>query len=145
MVNRELFRIGDIAARAGVRVDTVRYYEGKGLLEGIVSAADGQKRFPVAAADRIRVIRRASAIGFSLDELARIFRRRASGQAPCGHVLDSARHKLTELDERIREMQALRATLADVIASWESRFNSAPPGGLAFLLESLINEGEMTS
>lgn len=135
-----LLRIGEIASRAGVTVDTVRFYERKGLMDTVARDASGARRFPATAVDRIRVIRRATAIGFTLDELVRIFKRRASGQTPCGHVLESAKQKLTELDERIAELQSLRTTLADVIATWEVRIDQAPRGGLAYLLESLNGE-----
>ena len=142
MVREELLRIGEVASRVQVSVDTIRFYESKGLLQGVTQPEEGSRRFRAASVDRIRVIKRAAAIGFSLDELTRIFQRRAAGHAPCGHVLDSAKQKLRELDDRIREMHALRENLAEVIASWEITFHQTAPGGLAFLLESLIDKGE---
>ena len=142
MMNMESLRISEIAERSQVSIDTVRYYERKGLLRDVVRDEAGHRRFPPGAADRILVIRRATALGFTLDELARIFQRRASGAVPCGHVLQSARQKLVALDERIREMQSLRATLAGVIATWEQQFQQTPAGTLAHLLESLIRKEE---
>jgi len=138
-MNADLLRIGDVAERAGVSVDTVRYYERKGLLRDVFRVG-GQRRFSEDVVQQIHVIRCAAAIGFTLDELARIFARRASGQAPCGHVLQLAKAKLSELDERITELHALRARLARVIESWEEKYQRTPSGTLAHLLESLIGK-----
>lgn len=142
MVNTESLRISEIAERSNVSVDTVRYYERKGLLRDVVRDAAGHRRFPPSVAGRILVIRRATALGFTLDELARIFQRRGSGQAPCGHVLQSAKQKLVALDERIAELQSLRATLAETIVAWEHRYREVPNGTLAHLLESLVGKEE---
>ena len=144
MMNRDFLRISDVAERARVSVDTVRYYERKGLLRE-VTREGGQRRFPPDVIRQIQIIRQASAIGFTLDELARIFERRASGRAPCGHVLDSAKRKLAELDQRIVELRSLRTTLAGIIESWEEKYGQTPPGSMAFLLETLIGKEEQSS
>ena len=144
MMNGDLLRISDVAERARVSVDTVRYYERKGLLRNVVREG-GQRRFSADVIRQIEIIRHASAIGFTLDELVRIFERRASGKAPCGHVLDSAKRKLAELDQRIVEMQSLRATLARVIESWEEKYGQTPPGTMAYLLETLAGQEGQTS
>jgi MerR family transcriptional regulator, Zn(II)-responsive regulator of zntA len=142
MMNAELLRISDVATRASVSIDTVRYYERKGLLRDVMRDPNGQRRFRSDTVDRINVIRCAAAIGFTLDELVRIFARRASGHAPCGHVLESAKRKLIDLDQRIAELQALRSTLESVIGSWERKFDETPAGSLAYLLESLVRKEE---
>jgi DNA-binding transcriptional MerR regulator len=134
--------IGDVARRTGVSADTVRHYERKGLLDSVRRDPNGYRRYPVSAVDRIRVIRRALAIGFSLDELARIFRQRAGGKAPCAQVYDLATRKITELDERIAAMTAVRAALADTLKSWQPRLQTATPDRFAGLLDSLIETKE---
>ncbi|SRR5258708_3892868 len=130
--------IGDVAKQTGVSVDTVRHYERKGVIEGVVRDGSGYRRYPAATIDRIRVVRRALGIGFTLDELARIFRQRASGHPPCRQVRDLAARKLGELDERIAALNAVRAALSVTVTSWESRLEATAEGGLAHLLESLI-------
>jgi DNA-binding transcriptional MerR regulator len=136
MMNSDLL-IGEVAKRVGVSVDTVRHYERKGLLQNVWRDGSGYRRYSSEAVDRIRVARRALAIGFTLDELARIFRKRASGKAPCAHVYELATRKAAELDERIAAMTAVRAALADTLASWEQRLQTTPAGGFAGLLDSL--------
>jgi len=145
MMNSGLLRVGELASRAEVSVDTIRYYERRGLLPHAHRDDSGHRRFPPEVIDRIRVIRQATAIGFTLDELIGIYRRRAAGQQPCGHALQVAKRKLVELDERIAELDRLRTRLANVITSWEEKLGATPPGGLAYLLESLTGNGDTTS
>jgi DNA-binding transcriptional MerR regulator len=137
-MNSDLLLIGEVASQTGVSVDTVRHYERKGLLQDVSRDGSGYRRYPADAVARIRVIRRALTIGFRLDELARIFRQRATGRPPCGQVRDLAVRKLAELDERIAAMTALRVALAETITSWEQRLEATPAGGFAHLLETLV-------
>ena len=136
-MNSNLLLIGEVASRTGVSVDTVRHYERKGLLQGVSRDGSGYRRYPADIVGRIQVIRRALAIGFTLDELSRIFRQRAAGQPPCGQVRDLAVRKLAELDERIAAMISLRAALAETVDGWEQRLQTTPEGGFAHLLETL--------
>jgi DNA-binding transcriptional MerR regulator len=137
MMNSDLLRIGDVAGRTGVSVDTVRHYERKGLLQNVQRDGSGYRRYPAEAIDRIRVVRRALGIGFTLDELSRIFRRRAAGKPPCREVYELATRKVAELDERIAAMTAVRAALSATLLSWEQRLQTTPAGGFAGLLDSL--------
>lgn len=136
MMNADL-RIGDVAGRAGVSVDTVRHYERKGLLQDVRRDESGYRRYPAGAVDRIMVVRRALGFGFTLDELARIFRQRAGGKPPCTQVYELATRKAAELDQRIAAMTAVRAALAEMLTSWGRRLQATPAGGFAGLLDSL--------
>ena len=136
MMNAHLL-IGEVAKRAGVSPDTVRHYERKGILHGVRRDPSGYRRYDESAIDRIRVVRRALGIGFTLDELARIFRQRAAGKPPCRQVYELAARKAAELDERIAAMTAVRAALAETLASWEQKLQSTPQGDFARLLEAL--------
>lgn len=132
-----MMRIGEVAEQAGVSADTVRHYERKGILRNVARDESGYRRYAPAAVERIRVARRALAIGFTLDELARIFRQRDSGKAPCAQVYALAARKAAELDERIAAMTAVRAALADTLRAWEQRLEVTPAGAFAGLLDSL--------
>lgn len=129
--------IGELATLCGVSTDTIRHYESLGVLPRAAREANGYRRFPRSAADRVRVIRRAVAIGFSLDEIARIFRQRDSGHPPCRHVRALAGGKLSDLQRRIEELMSLRDELANVIEAWDVRLSTTGEGQPAFLLESL--------
>ena len=137
MMSSELLRVGDVASRAGVSVDTVRHYERRGVLPNVSRDGSGYRRYADDAVRRVLVIRRAIRLGFSLDELADIFRERAAGKPPCGRVRDLARRKLAELDERIAALTSLRAVLAETITGWDDRLRNTGDGGFARLLETL--------
>lgn len=130
-------RVGDVASQAGVSVDTVRHYERKGVLRDVSRDASGYRRYPADAVRRVLVIRKAIALGFSLDELADIFRERAAGKPPCGRVRDLARRKLDELDDRIAALTSLRALLAETITGWDDRLRNTKDGDFARLLETI--------
>ena len=93
--------------------------------------------YPLEAVDRLRLIRRALAVGFSLPELARILKIRDEGGAPCRQVKRMLEEKLNRLNEQITNLQAMRDHLQMVVADWESRLSRTPDGKPARLLEFL--------
>jgi DNA-binding transcriptional MerR regulator len=135
-----LLRIGEVADACGVSADTIRHYERKGVLPPADRDESGYRRYTENTIDRVRVVRRALAIGFTLDELSRIFRERASGRPPCRDVQALARRKLHELDERIAELLKLRAALAVTLETWDAQLDATAGGEMALLLDSLIVE-----
>lgn len=138
-MNSGQLRVGDVASKAGVSVDTVRHYERKGVLQNVSRDASGYRRYPETAVHRVLVIRRALTLGFSLDELASIFRERASGSAPCGRVREMAGRKLEELDQRIAALIALREALSETISGWDDRLRNTSDSEFAHLLDKLIS------
>lgn len=131
------YSAGECARLAGVSTDTLRYYERQRLLPVPPRTANGYRRYPADALTRIRVIRAALAVGFSVDELAKILGARDRGLAPCQHVRQLAASKLEALGLRIRELQHLRSALRKTIDVWDQRLAKTPSGGRAALLEHL--------
>ena len=129
----------ECARQAGVSTDTLRYYERQRLLPAPPRTPKGYRRYPAEALRRIRVIRCALAMGFSVGELARILRARDRGLAPCGHVRQLAGEKLQALQLRIRELQHLRKELRATITAWDARLARTPSGERSALLESLAD------
>jgi MerR family transcriptional regulator, Zn(II)-responsive regulator of zntA len=132
-------RIGEVARACGVSVDTIRHYERLRVIPLALRDDNGYRRYPESTIGRVLMVRRALRIGFSLDELARIFKKRASGQAPCRDVRGLAVKKLAELEDHLRELAGLRDALAATIDSWSTRLDATPAGELAHLLESLTD------
>jgi DNA-binding transcriptional MerR regulator len=128
---------GELAQLAGVSADTLRHYERIGVLPRPPRTASGYRRYPPSAVDRVRLIRRALAIGFSLDELRRILKVRDGGGAPCRNVRDLAAGKLGQIEQRIAELKALRDQLRGLLQDWDKRLSQTPDGQPARLLELL--------
>ncbi len=129
--------ISDVARACGVSADTIRHYERRGAIPPAVRGPNRYRRYADATIARVKMVRRALAIGFTIDELARLFRKRAAGAPPCREVRAMAERKLAEVDARIAEMSALRETLAATIRDWDARLERTGEGAAAMLLESL--------
>ncbi|MGH8116055.1 MAG: MerR family transcriptional regulator [Rhodanobacteraceae bacterium] len=105
--------IGKLAAAAGVGVETIRYYQRRGLLAVPPKPLGGQRRYPEDAIKRVRFIRRAQALGFTLDEIASLLtldRARA-----CAPTRALAAHKREVLRQKIDDLAALDAALGNLI------------------------------
>ena len=134
--SQRTFRSGELAKLVGVSRDTLRHYERKRVLTRPTRSPNGYREYPEDAVERIHVIRRALAVGFTLDELARIFQRRTEGGIPCKSVRHLAATKLAQLRERISEMHVLESQLEALVEEWDSKLRSVPPGAEAHLLDS---------
>ena len=110
-------RIGEVAERAGVSIDTVRYYEKRRLLPAAPRTEGGFRLFTAETVERVQFIKQAQDLGFSLDEIGKLLT--IGGASECRRVRDHLKVKLTELDERIRLMQDFRKTLARRLAACE--------------------------
>jgi MerR family Zn(II)-responsive transcriptional regulator of zntA len=135
-------RIGDVARACGVSTDTIRWYEKQGVLGPACRAANGYRVYDAETIERVRVVRRAAAVGFSISELARIFRQRAAGMPPCREARALAQRKLDDLDTRIAGLQSLRAQLAGIVDDWDARLSRTADGEPAHLIESLKGTDE---
>lgn len=136
--NRPL-RSGALARLAGISPDTLRHYERQGLLAHPPRSSNGYRLYPAEALARVRLIRAAIAIGFTVNDLAGILAARDRGDAPCRHVRDLAATKLADLQARIRSMETLRDLLARTLRDWDRRLKKASPGRRAGLLEHFAN------
>ena len=133
----EGFLSGELARLAGVSADTLRHYERKGVLPVARRLHNGYRVYPPDSIDRVRLIRRALAVGFTLDELARFMKARDRGQAPCREVRALAEEKLTEVESRLSELLVVRDELRATIVDWDERLNGKKAGQRAGLLEAL--------
>jgi len=106
--------IGDLAKQAGVGIDTVRYYERSGLLAPHMRLPSGYRRYRDLEVARLRFIRRAQALGFTLAEIKSLLK--LSAQRNVAQVKRSAQAKLADVDRRIKELQRIRRGLAELIS-----------------------------
>ena len=136
MSTRQTYRTGELAKQAGVSTDTVRHYESMALLPPAPRDANGYRRFPEAAVQRILVIQRALEAGFSLADLRRVLRIRDAGGIPCRQVYAIAEQRLGELERRIADLETLRHELANALGEWKVTLESTAGDRRAGLLDS---------
>src|SRR5574341_950016 len=114
-------QIGELAARSGVSIDTVRYYERRKLLPAAPRTAGGFRLFSPDAVERVRFIKQAQDLGLSLDEIGELLS--SGGAQECERVRDLLRIKLTDLDERMRRLRDFRRTLSRHLAACEQELD----------------------
>ncbi len=105
--------IGQLAKRGGVGIDTVRYYERNGLLAPRTRLASGYRRYGDIELARLRFIRRAQGLGFTLKEIKQLLA--LSAQRDVGRVKRSAQAKLVDVEARIAALERVRDGLATLI------------------------------
>ena len=117
-----VLRIGDLAARAGVSVDALRYYERRGLLRPTGRRASGYREYPPEAAAVVRFIKRAQILGFTLAEVEELVRLRADARQPAAALAarEVAAAKVRDIDDRVRQLLALRGALAGLVEACEA-------------------------
>lgn len=122
--------ISEAAKRAGVSAPTIRYYEEIGLLSSPSRTTAGYRRYAQSTVEELRFIRKAQAIGFSLDEIGEILQLSRSGRRPCSRVLTLAHEHLAAVDERIRRLQRFRKGLAADLRKWDQEQTATTSAGL---------------
>lgn len=107
--------IGQLAKRAGVAIDTVRYYERNHLLAPADRLASGYRRYGEPELKRLRFIRRAKALGCTLEDIRGLLS--LSDEQDVAKVRRAAEAKLTDIEQRIAELQRIRKGLRTLIAA----------------------------
>lgn len=111
--------ISELAALAGVKVSTVRYYEREGLLEEPLRTSGGYRCYDAEDLHRVRFLRRGQELGFTLRELAQITELSSGtrlGEVPAAEVARRGAAKLAELDARIADLQRVRTALDSLLS-----------------------------
>lgn len=125
ILETETLKIGDVAERTGLTVDTVRFYEKEGLL-GKVSRTSGIRRYDRAAVRRLDFVRKAVALGFSLAEVRSLLALRVSSRTSCETLRERALTKLADVDARITEMRRIRSALAQLADTCATTASTSP-------------------
>lgn len=130
--------IGKVAEAAGVEVSTLRYYERRGILREPPRTDSGYRQYDEDVVHRIRFVRQAQDLGFTLEEIEELLALRVDDPASCGPVEKAARAKLCSIDGKIRELQRLRDVLAGLVRSCEDRETTSECPVLAMLEEEAV-------
>jgi Hg(II)-responsive transcriptional regulator len=130
--------IGQVARRTGVGVETVRFYERQGLLEEPAREASGYRQYPEDAVARLRFIRRAKELGFTLREIKDLLALRLDPGATRADVRKRAEAKIADIEARVRDLQRMREALLRLTAACAGH---GPVSGCP-ILEALNRPGE---
>src|SRR5215213_7307113 len=130
---RRMLKIGEVSRKSGVGVEALRFYEKGGLLDSPSRTYSGYRVYGEEVLERLAFIKRAQALGFSLDEIRRIVDDARKGQSPCDEVSEIVRRRLAELDERMRELQRHRRELKQTLEEWDKVGRA--PGHICGLIE----------
>jgi MerR family Zn(II)-responsive transcriptional regulator of zntA len=112
-LNRPL-RIGELAAELGLNPKTIRYYEGIGLLPAPQRTEAGYRLYGPADRERLAFIRKARAIGLTLEEIGELLALRRDGEPPCGHLAELVDQKLAAVDAQLRALADFRHELVSL-------------------------------
>lgn len=118
--------IGEASEQTGLSVDTLRYYERLGLLGPVARNGGGQRRYCADDIARLRFVRRAQAMDFSLDEISQLLDLRASGGDVRADVRTLAETKLEAIEQRIRALSRLREELVGLIRECRASEQACP-------------------
>jgi len=105
--------IGQVAKRLGIGIETIRFYQRRGLITQPAKPLSGYRRYPQQTVNRIRFIKRAQALGFTLDEIAHLLN---LNDNPCNQVQSLAEHKLGLVNQKLADLQRLQQALGDMVA-----------------------------
>ena len=108
--------IGQLASAAGVGVETIRFYERRKLIPEPPRRRSGYRQYPEEAADRVRFIRRAKELGFSLREISGLLSLRVDAGTTCGDVKARAEEKILDIEGKIRSLHRMKRALEQLAA-----------------------------
>ena len=108
---------GRLAQKAQVNVETVRYYERRGLIPEPPRGNSGYRQYSQDAVARIRFIKRAKELGFSLQEISELLSLRVDPETTCGDVKGRAEAKIADIEGKILALQSMKGALANLVAS----------------------------
>ena len=110
-------RIGEVARLSGVGVETIRFYERKGLIDEPPRRASGYRQYGEEAVARVRFIRQAKELGFSLRDIDNLLSLRIDPNTKCDDVRARAEAKIQDIQERIRTLQRMKKALVKLTAA----------------------------
>lgn len=113
--------IGKVARSTGLAIDTVRFYEKEGLLDKPARTASGYRHYSSDAVARLRFIRQAKQLGFSLNEIKELLALRVAPGKSCRDVKARAERKIADIDGRIAALKRMKGALTKLAAACSGR------------------------
>ena len=135
-------QIGELAKETRVTVQTVRFYERRGLMPQPLRRESGYRDFGEGDLRRLEFIRQAKGLGFSLQEIRDILQTRERGQCPCTDVSKMAERHLAAAEAEIVRLQRFRRELRQALGTWKQKpTRNLPANAICVLIERTMNGG----
>lgn len=109
--------VGELAREVGVKITTIRFYERRGLIPKPPRSESGYRVYPYEIVERVRFIKRAQELGFSLEEISGLLDLRVSADVDCSDVHAFATVKLALIAQKINDLQKMQRSLAKLMAA----------------------------
>lgn len=133
IANKNGMTIGRVAKTAGVPASTLRYYEREGLLEAPIRSAAGYRMYDDQAVERLRFIRAAQAVGFTLDDIRTLLQ--LNSRESCGDVQKLLERRMAEVERKMAELKYVRTALGKALRRCKQATRDCPV---------LVNLGEQS-
>ncbi len=114
-------KIGEVAKHGGVNLQTIRYYEREKLLPAPPRLASGYRVFPESSVKRVRFIKRAQDLGFTLKEIKELLSIRLDATKDCSHIQQIANAKVTDIEIKIRTLESMKRVLSALAGACPGR------------------------
>ena len=121
--------IGKLASELGISAQAVRFYERSGLLKEPSRTESGYRQYGPDDLKRLRFIRQAKELGFTLSEIGSMLRMHDAGHAPCSEVIAIAERHLDEVEGEIRRLNRFRRQLSNALSEWRKMKSRKVAGG----------------
>lgn len=139
--NGVMLTVNELAIQSGAPAHVVRYYVRVGLIQPTAKRDNGYRLFDPQDASRLRFIRMAKNLGFTLKEIKQITQQAAHGESPCPDVRKIIRHHIRENRARIEDMMKLQIRMEQALEKWESMPDGVPDGhSVCHLIEAIETE-----
>ncbi|MEN8180392.1 MAG: MerR family transcriptional regulator [Pseudomonadota bacterium] len=136
-----MLTINELATKGDAPPHVVRYYVRIGLIKPADKQDNGYRLFTPQDATRLRFIRRAKHLGFTLNEIKQITRHAESGDSPCESVRNIIAQRIQENRAKIEEMLKLQTRMEEALEQWKQMPNGTPDGNsICHLIESTEND-----
>ena len=116
----DIFTIGQLAKKAQVNIETVRFYERRGLMPEPKRTKSGYRQYTMQDVSRLLFIKRAKALGFTLKEISELLSLKIDENSLCGEVKELALDKIEAIEEKIHDLQKIKKKLQELVNLCES-------------------------
>jgi len=129
-------KIGEVSKQTHVAVGALRYYESLGLLKS-ERGENSYRYYPPEAVQQVQFIKKAQALGFSLENIREVINVHHHGDVPCEFVQSLLQEKIQQLEAQIRQMEAFKTELEHYRDSWAAHYPRPKPGDICPLIETV--------